>query len=185
MSAKRYWISCILISLTFLMTACAQVISSEVRAKARKDLSLPAVLANPEAYQGETVIWGGKVIETRNEPGATLIRILQIPLDFTQMPEDEETSQGRFLAEVRRYVDPEIYRKGRLVTLAGEIIGKRVEPLGDMEYSYPVVRVQEIHLWRQYPYPYGPYPPPSWYWWGNPYAGYPYPWPYFWPYYPF
>jgi outer membrane lipoprotein len=183
MKVKR-WVWCLIMtSVILLPTACAQVISSEVRAKARKDLLFPTVLANPEAYHGETVIWGGKVIETLNEPGVTFIRILQIPLDFTAMPEDEEMSQGRFLAEVKRYVDPEVYRKGRLVTLAGVIIGKRVEPLGEMEYVYPLVKVEEIHLWKQYPSAYGPYP--SGIWFGSPYGGYPYPWPYYWPYYPF
>ena len=179
MNTKRWVGHLILVSLMIGLAGCAHVMSSEARAKARKDLSFSAVLANPEAYQGETVIWGGKVIETLNEPGATFIRILQIPLDFTEMPEDEETSQGRFLAEVRGYADPEVYRKGRLVTLAGEIIGKRVEPLGDMEYVYPLVKVEDIHLWKQYPLPYGPYPLSSWYWFGYPYGGFPYPWAYY------
>ena len=185
MSARRCLRLATLIGLLCLATGCAHMMSSELRAKANKELSFPAVRANPEAYLGETVIWGGKVIETLNEPSVTFIRILQTPLDFSGMPREEETSQGRFLAEVKGYVDPEVYRNGRAVTLAGEIGGSRAEPLGDMEYVYPVVKVLEIHLWRQYPLPYGPYPPPSWTWWGNPYGGYPYPWPYFWPYYPF
>lgn len=182
MHLKR-WIRHLLLAGLFLLpSACAHVISSEVRAKAQKDLSFPAVLAHPDAYRGETVIWGGQVIDTLNEPGATFIKILQIPLDFTGMPEDEEQSQGRFLAEVKGYADPEVYRKGRRVTLAGEVIGQKVEPLGEIEYAYPRVKVQEIHLWKQYPAGYGPYSGP--YWYGYPYAP-PYPWPYFWPYYPF
>jgi outer membrane lipoprotein len=185
MHRKRWVGVLILISLIVWLTGCAHVMSSEVRAKARKDLSFPTVLANPDAYQGETVIWGGKVIETLNEPGSTLIKVLQIPLDYTEMPEDEEASQGRFMAELKGYADPEVYRKGRIITLAGMIIGKRGEPLSDMEYTYPLVKVEQIHLWKQYPLSYGPYPLPSWYRFGYPYGGYPYPWPYFWPYYPF
>jgi outer membrane lipoprotein len=184
MSSKR-WVWCLILTgVIFLPTACAHVMSSEVRAKVRKDLTFSAVLANPDGYRGETVIWGGQVIETLNEPGSTFIKILQIPLDFTEMPEGEEGSQGRFMAEVKGYADPEIYRKGRRVTLAGEVIGKRVEPLSEIEYAYPLVKVREIHLWKQYPLAYGPSPAPYWYWFGYPY-GTPYPWPYYWPYYPF
>ena len=83
MNSKRWVWYLILTGVLLLPSACAQVMSSEVRAKARKDLSFSAVLANPEAYRGETVIWGGQVIDTLNEPGSTLIKILQIPLDFT------------------------------------------------------------------------------------------------------
>jgi outer membrane lipoprotein len=173
----------ILVILLSLLTGCAHVISSHERSKARQDLPFSTILANPEDYQGETVIWGGKVIDTVNEQGMTLIKVLQIPLDYLEMPEDEETSQGRFMAEVQRYIDPEVYRKGRMITLAGEVIGKKVERLGEMEYAYPLVRVKEIHLWKQYSSPYGPYPPPYWYYW----FGYPYPytWPYDGPYFRF
>jgi outer membrane lipoprotein len=173
----------ILATLLSLLTSCAQVISSQERSKARQDLTFSVVLANPEAYRGETVIWGGKVIDTVNEQGLTLIKVLEIPLDFFEMPEEEEMSHGRFIAEVHRYVDPEVYRKGRMITLAGEIIGKKAEPLGEMEYTYPVVCAKEIHLWKQYSYPYGPYPTPYWYYWfGSPY---PYAWPYDGPYFRF
>jgi outer membrane lipoprotein len=173
----------VLFCLLSWLSGCAHVISSQERSKARKDLSFSTILANPEAYQGETVVWGGKVIDTVNEESLALIKVLQIPLDYFGMPEDEEMSQGRFIAEVQRYVDPEIYRKGRMITLAGEILGKKVEPLGEMEYTYPLVRVKEIHLWKQYSSPYGPYPPPYWYYW----FGYPYPyaWPYDGPYFRF
>ena len=66
------------------ITGCAHVISSEMREKVRKDLTFSAVLANPEAYEGETIVWGGKVIDTLNEEGLTLIKILQIPIDFRE-----------------------------------------------------------------------------------------------------
>lgn len=183
MTAKRWGWYLIMTGVILLLTACAQVISSEVRAKARKELTFAGVLANPEVYRGETVIWGGRIIETLNEPDKTLLRILQTPLDFMAMPEDEEASQGRFLAEIDRYLDPEVYRKGRPVTVAGKIVGARAEPLGDMEYLYPLVQVEEIHLWKQYPPAYGPpYPYSSWTWFGSPY---PWPYYYYWPYYSF
>lgn len=70
-----------------------------------------------------------------------------------------------------------IYSKGREVTLAGEVKGKRVLPLGEIEYTYPLIAIKEIHLWPDeskgliYPYPYGYYP-----YWYHPYGYYPYWW---------
>jgi outer membrane lipoprotein len=59
------------------------------------------------------------------------------------------------------------------VALIGEITGVRTLPLGEIEYTYPVIAISEIHLWNKsdlypfpgyyyYPYPYGWYGPP-WY----------------------
>lgn len=182
MNENRWWRLLVLIGLIIWLTGCAHVISSEMRAKVRSDLTFSAVLANPDAYEGETIIWGGQVIDTRNEEGFTLLKVLQIPIDYTEMPEDEEMSQGRFMARVQGYADPEVYRKGRMLTLAGKIIGRKIEPLGAMEYVYPLVDAKEIYLWKPYPLPYGPYSGPSWYWFGSPYF---YPWPYYRPHFLF
>jgi outer membrane lipoprotein len=180
MKRKQCFEFLIILSLLSWLTGCAHVISSEMRGAARKDLPFSAVLANPRAYEGVVVIWGGQVIDTLNEEGLTLIKVLQIPLDYAEMPEDEEGSQGRFIARVDGYADPEVYRKGRMLTLAGKIAGKKIEPLGSMEYVYPLVDVKEIHLWKQYYGPYGGASPPYWnsgypypfgrpYWWGSPF----------------
>lgn len=40
-------------------SGCSHVISSEMRAAAREDLDFTMVLADPERYHGELVIWGG------------------------------------------------------------------------------------------------------------------------------
>jgi outer membrane lipoprotein len=177
MKRKQWFEFLIILSLLPWLTGCAHVISSGVREQARKDLPFSAVLANPEVYEGVTIIWGGQVIDTLNEEGLTLIKVLQIPVDYMGMPEDEAMSQGRFLARIQGYADPEVYRKGRKLTLAGKIAGKKIEPLGAMEYVYPLVDVKEIYLWKQYQGRYGGYPSPYW----N--TGYPYPfdWPYFGP----
>ena len=180
MNTRPWFKLLILAGLVYGLAGCAHVISSEMRAEVRKDLSFTAVLADPEAHRGETVIWGGRVIDTLNQEGVTLIKVLQIPLDYTGMPGDEEKSEGRFMAEIKGYADPEVYRKGRLITVAGNIIGKRIEPLGEIEYAYPLIEVKEIYLWKQYPASYGPYPASYWFWFGSPY---PYTWPYYWPYY--
>lgn len=64
---------------------------------------------------------------------------------------------------------PAIYKKEEKITLAGEIIGKQTKPLGNAEYTYPVVMIKQLHLWRKkrlYPLPYylgGPYWHDPWY----------------------
>lgn len=161
------WLSTPFLALV-LMTGCAHVISTDMRQQAREDLSFPMVLENPTRNIGDTMILGGVVIESLNREEGTELLILETPLDSQGMPADEVFSRGRFIAKTSRYLDPEIYTRGRKVTLAGEILGKETRPLGETHYGYPVIQVRELHLWREVirHYSYG------WYY------GLPYPWLY-------
>jgi len=166
----------------FVISGCAYPISKELRQEASKELTFSTVLQNPTAYIGSIVIWGGKIIETQNVAGGSEIIVLETPLDYQEMPEAEKYSQGRFVAKSSTFLDPEVYKKGKRITVAGEIIGKETKPLGKTEYTYPVVMIKQVHLWRKarvYPYPppyyYGPYYGPyDWYGPYGPYYGWPY-----------
>jgi len=57
-------------------------------------------------------------------------------------------------------LDPEIYKRGNQVTLAGVVSGEKILPLGEGSYNYPVIMIKELHLYEKqpyYPYPYGYY----------------------------
>ena len=147
-----------------LVSGCgAHVISTELREEAAPGVSFPQVLRNPSAYPGKIVIWGGTVIDVRNRQDGAVIRVLEAPLDYEGLPGPRETTRGRFLAEVPEFQDPEVFRNGRKVTIAGEVVGSEVQPLNGIDYRYPVVRVKELHLWeevRRY------YPPDPYFYWG-------------------
>jgi outer membrane lipoprotein len=155
-----------------LLSSCAYPISKELRQESKESPPFAVVLSNPTAYVGSTVIWGGSIIQTLNTREGTDILILETPLNYEEMPEGKRYSQGRFMAKTSKYLDPEIYKVGRRITVAGEIIGKETRPLSNTEYTYPVVMIEQIHLWRKHwvyvqPYPY--------YWYG---PGWWRPWPY-------
>jgi len=168
--------------LLLLISGCAYPISKELRQEVRKDLTFSMVLQDPTAYVGSIVLWGGKIIETRNVKDGSEILVLEIPLDYQEMPESEKYSEGRFIVKSSAFLDPEIYKKGKKITVAGEIIGKETEPLGKTKYTYPVILIKQIHLWRRIRlYRYSP----PYYWYGPSYRDYdwdwygPYgPWPY-------
>jgi len=163
----------ILLGLSVLASACAPAISKGLRAQVDQAIRFEEVIENPGAYQGKLVLWGGVIIGAKNRREGTLIEVLQKPTDMEQRPKDVDRSEGRFLALYDGYLDVAIYAQGRDVTVAGEIKGKRVMPLDEIEYTYPLILVKEIHLWplksddRVYPYPYWHYP---WRWY-YPYWG--------------
>ena len=139
------------------------------------------VQRDPDDFQGKIVLWGGVIIETLNRTNETLLKIRQTELDLEQRPQNTDRSQGRFIIKYSGFLDPAIYKEGREITVAGEITGKEVFPLGNLHYTYPVVTAKEIHLWERQ-LPYQPYYPPYYYdpfypwWWHRPYWRHPYGW---------
>jgi outer membrane lipoprotein len=157
--------------LFIVLPGCAPVISKNLRAQAEGALTFQHVFQNPEAYKGKIVIWGGEIVEAINQKeGTTLIVVLQRPLNRREEPQISKRSEGRFLVLAEGYLDPYIFREGRVMTVAGEILGKKMRPLGEMEYPYPLLQSKEIYLWSGYRYSY--YPPPYYsypWWWSYPY----------------
>jgi outer membrane lipoprotein len=165
-------IPCIVLSLFLFVSGCAPVISKELRTKVAREITLRELLQDPDLHKGKLVLWGGVIIGAKNVKQGTLIELLQKPADRRGRPRDVDQSDGRFMALYEGYLDPAIYSQGREVTVAGEVKGKRVLPLGEIEYAYPLISIKEIYLWppkikeRFHPYPYWHYP-----WWYDPYWG--------------
>ena len=151
-------------------------ISKELRVQADRTLTFQQVFKNPDAYKGKIAIWGGDVVETINQKdGRTLIVVLQRPLDWMEEPKIQR-SEGRFIILVEGYVDPYVFRRGRKITVAGEILGRKVMRLGELEYPYPFLLSKQIYLWGEryyYPYP-APYYPWGYYGYYGPWWRYPY-----------
>ncbi|MDY7034053.1 MAG: Slp family lipoprotein [Thermodesulfobacteriota bacterium] len=161
------------ISSVILLTVsgCTAVISEGLRQEVAEGTTFRQVMENPDAHTGKVIIWSGVILNATNVKEGTLMEILQKPASDNGRPRDIDSSEGRFLGLYPEYLDVAIYGYGREVTVGGEIQGKRILPLGEIEYTYPVIFIKEIHLWshrrrgRPSPPPYRYYP--RWY--------YPYP----------
>jgi outer membrane lipoprotein len=174
----------LVLSLCILFSGCASVISRNLRDQADLALTFQQVFQDPEAYKGKIVIWGGNILRTKNQKDrTTLIEVLQKPLDWEEEPKDTGSSEGRFLVLVDHFLDPYVFRGGRKITVAGEILGERTTLLGEMEYRYPYLLGKQIYLWTVNYEEYSPPPPYPWgyyglwgyrgpAWWSYPY--YPY-----------
>jgi outer membrane lipoprotein len=170
---NKYLHSVLLPLLFFLLPGCVYVISKDVRRQVSRDLSLKEVIKNPDVYTGRIVLWGGVIIESKNLKQGTQVVILQKDLNSWGRPKESDESQGRFIVFQPGYLDTAIYRKDRKITVAGEVIGKKVLPIDEIEYTYPLLSPREIHLWEEerkteYPYWHDP-------WWYYPYPYWPYP----------
>lgn len=169
--------------LSLLLAGCsASPISKPLRQAAEQQPAFSAIAVQPGAFKGRAVVLGGSVIQTTNQPKTTEIEVLQKPLSrYNDSPEDNDRSAGRFLVRCPGFLDSALYAKGRDITVAGPVEGAETRPLDQIQYTYPVIGCQQIHLWPAQPqaaYYYPAYPYGYGLGWGG-WAGY---YPYWYPY---
>jgi len=168
--------------MAFALAGCAHVISKEILMEVDKGISYEKLSNNPGEYKGKTVLLGGIIVKTENKKDGTLLEIYETALDSYGEPINTDLSKGRFLAMDKGFLDSEIYRAGRKVTIGGVMNGVEVMKLGEIDYSYPYLVIKDIHLWEEDPsFKYDPYYQNLWDpLWGVPWHSwryYPY-WPY-------
>jgi outer membrane lipoprotein len=118
---------------------------------------------NPEEFRGETVILGGVIISATPIPEGTQLVVLETKTEGDERPGPPDTTQGRFVAVSRLFLDPQVYQQGRPVTVAGVVVGKATQKIGEVEQSHPLIAAEQVYLWpppepRYYSYyPYYPY----------------------------
>ena len=144
---KRRIVLIIIFGLMFIASGCVKAISKSLRAQVDTSLTLKKVKDNSEKYKGKIILWGGVIVNSKNLKEGTLLEIVQKPVDIANQPKTVDQSEGRFLALFDGYLDVAIYSSDREVTVSGPITETRTMPLGEIEYTYPVVDAKEIHLW--------------------------------------
>jgi len=156
---------------TAAMSACTSV---PTQLQGEFDAVSPARVNASEF--GRNVRWGGVLIDTRNEADKTCFEVLSRDLDRYMRPEVSDTTAGRFIACTTGFYDPEVYSKGREVTVTGQIKELEERKIEEFDYRYPVLAVNDLVLWQKrknvlvYNAPYSPFYYP--YYWGGAWGGY-------------
>jgi outer membrane lipoprotein len=154
----------LLLFTVLLIHGCGpKVIPKELEGQVDQTVSFLQLKQSPEAYKGRLVVLGGEVLSIRRTTDQTRIEVLQLPLDSSLRPiEDRTTSQGRFLAIKKEFLDPATVPVGTPVTIIGEVIGTTTLPLDEIQYVYPTLEVRHLTVWEKTPpRAYGGYPPVS------------------------
>lgn len=170
---------CLSLTLVMLSAACGPTfVPKATRDLINQDIVLTQVVQNPDAYKGQIVLWGGIIVKTINKKKGSLIEIVQLPLDSSGRPKDVDKTQGRFIVAIKEFMDPAIYAQGRDISVAGEVAGVEDLPIGELKYTYALLRAKTIKLWPKrpvnvkldsMPYPYYPGVAPNMYWYTAPY----------------
>jgi outer membrane lipoprotein len=158
----------------FFIASCS-VISPQIRDESIGQVNYKTLMKQVDNYKGKTVILGGYILETQNLADKSIVKVLQVPLGLGENPKSKDMSEGRFIILQKGFLDPEIYKKDRKITVAGTIAGIVSEKVNHFAQPYLEIESREIYLWPKdeyyYPQPY--------------YAPWYYPFPYYWRPYPF
>ena len=137
---------CLATVLTVLLAGCAP--APIYKADASTVTVAPStVAAAPGTYTGREVIWGGRIVGVHNFPDHSEIEVLGYPLDSSQRPQLDQTAGGRFIALMPGYVESMDYPDGAPMTLRGRIEGTRTGKVGEADYVFPQVAVEQSHRW--------------------------------------
>ncbi len=147
--------------------------SEESRNLVDPSIQFQSLRANPDSYVGKYVMLGGTIAGVQNSKDGSQLEVVQSPLESDDLPEEvSHSSGGRFLATTSHFLDPIVYKMGRRVTVIGQVEGKKILPIDQIEYTYPIISIREIHVWSQSEVEQPQYPPPGYYydpfWFGGP-----------------
>jgi len=167
---SRMSITWVFMALILLLAGCATSSAPLlIRTPPFGNPSVDEVRTNAAKFTGAAVRWGGKIAKVENRKTDTLIVIVDQELERRGRPYEGSATGGRFMARVEGFLDPAIYTKDKLMTIAGTIEGEATRPVGQFMYRMPVITVNAIKLWEPLP-DYDPYYYDPWY----PYQPYPY-----------
>ena len=136
-----------LLSLMVLLSGCFTIISDQTRTLVNPKVKYEEVQANPDGFLGTHLLVGGRIVASSSTNELSTMEIEQVPTDAQGVPFDLDKSAGRFIAESTTYYDSSMYVPGSVVTMVGEVTGKRSQLLNGTSYLYPVLAIKEIYHW--------------------------------------
>lgn len=151
MQDKMFWRLFLACGLAVLFAGCAAVLSDRVLEQSEPPIPFHELQKSAGNYNGKMVILGGTIIKINHEPTGSVIEILQRPLGYRLEPESGDQTEGRFLVRANRVVEEQIFRTGRPITVAGIVSGQESRKLDATTYEYPVISLEEYHLWPEPP----------------------------------
>jgi len=136
--------------LPFCLVACSSL-PKTIQDPPSYDLQLDHVAGQAAVHESSAVRWGGKIVSVNNDNQQSLVQIVHFPLNSYGKPIVGKESQGRFLVQTAEFLDPEIYKVGRLATFSGVILSEQTRLVDKKTLYLPVIQMRESHLWLQQP----------------------------------
>lgn len=132
---------------SLMLSGCVQVISDQARTLVDPAASISSALSAPDSQLGKHILAGGRIVSATSSPALSSMEIEQYPVDAEGVLQNLDQSAGTFIAESTTFHDSTIYVPGSMVTMVGEVIGKRQVERNGVTMTLPVLTIKEIYLW--------------------------------------
>ncbi len=96
---------------------------------------------------GQAVRWGGTIAEVESFPEHTCFQLVGRPLGIQARPIADDRAEGRFIACRQGFYEPQVFAKGRSLTVTGHVVGYETRKVGAYDYRQPKVAADVIYLW--------------------------------------
>ncbi len=96
------------------------------------------------------VRWGGRILHTASDSQRTCFTLLAQPLDYQARPRADLVNSGTpsgFVTCHAGTYDPEVFAKGRELTVIGTLHGTMRQQAGGRELTLPMVNADVVYLW--------------------------------------
>lgn len=134
-------------ALSLVLTGCVSA-PQGLEPKQFEALNLKNVQVQDYDCRCVKVRLGGKVVSAKALKDKTKIEVLnQTVAYFSAKPIVDSYSDGRFIAYLDGFVDPENL-KDQYVTVGGVLSGKELGKIDQADYSYPVVQADQYRIWK-------------------------------------
>lgn len=153
----------LLMSVVLCSSGCSHVMSETLRKQVDTTVSYHDLAAKPDIFVGKTVMVGGVLERISGAGDVTTLEVARLELLSNGVPDDYSASTERFFAISAELIDPARYSPGNLVTIIGEVKGRKTVSRNGVDYSYPLLTIREIRFFRSsydmpdlHPNPYQP-----------------------------
>lgn len=111
-------------------------------------ISYEDAASKAEQVKGKMLRWGGTIAKVENKPDSTVFEMVYYPLNGYGKPVSGDESMGRFRMSVDGFMDPMVYKVGRLMTFTAQLNGLETGLVGEHEYVFPTAIVNDYYLWK-------------------------------------
>lgn len=102
-----------------------------------------------EQVKGKLMRWGGAIAKIENKEKTTILEMVHYPLTSYGRPISADESMGRYRVHVNGFMDPMVYKVGRLMTFTATLEGVENGLVGEHKYVFPSATSKAYYLWKE------------------------------------
>lgn len=132
-----------------LISACSTVPKNLQVTENTKLIEYSDASKNTNQLIGQKARWGGVIATIKHKEKQTLLELVQYETYDSSKPKPSDESLGRFRVYVDGFLEPKIYKQGRLVSVLGTLAASEKGKIDEQTVVYPVLKDVKIYLWPE------------------------------------